>query len=569
MSRLAFMNLLLGDAAALIVVKATLVLALAIAVATAAKGLSAARRHLLWLAALSSCVWLALSSALVPATVIHTRLVAPKVVTASSLPPAVAPGSAPSTGVANASDRSAASAPTDSVRPSPTRPTPVSRHLVIAAWIIGCLALLLRHASGLAGTMRVAHRAFSADDDATRELARLAADAGVNRAVRLAYSASVHTPVVFGVVSPCVLFPTDAKGWSDARRRSVCLHEIAHVARGDWLSQMVGQFACTLFWFHPLVWLAFARLRAEAERAADDVVLRSGLPALEYATHLLELARHTIATRYEVAAVGIVSRSDLEQRFVALIDVKRSRAGLTRRARAVTAVVALAIVGPAASLRVGAPLQLSDPTVRLASPARASVRESVEASPADVGGAARATPSPEMHAATGVPVPPRFSRMSVAAAAERPASSPVTRPDFSGVWTTDTTNGPTTDSFVILAIKQSADSISFESRGHVEAAPTRGSFHNITFDGAKSTGLTITADRGLKVTASATWVADTLVLTTYAVGYTPAGIHDLRGVERLTLSADGNSLVDAVLSIPDGRIPPDGPRTVVLRRAAR
>src|ERR1051325_11342806 len=61
MNRLALADLLLRDAAALVVVKATIVLALASAAAFAAKGFSAARRHMVWLVALSSCVWLVLT----------------------------------------------------------------------------------------------------------------------------------------------------------------------------------------------------------------------------------------------------------------------------------------------------------------------------------------------------------------------------------------------------------------------------------------------------------------------------------------------------------------------------
>src|SRR5689334_17680608 len=79
MSRLAFADLLLRDAAALLVIKATLVLALASGAAAALHGLSAARRHVLWLVALASCVWLVASSPLVPAITIHTPMLAQSV----------------------------------------------------------------------------------------------------------------------------------------------------------------------------------------------------------------------------------------------------------------------------------------------------------------------------------------------------------------------------------------------------------------------------------------------------------------------------------------------------------
>ena len=48
-------------------------------------------------------------------------------------------------------------------------------------------------------------------------------------------------------------------------------------------------------WFNPLVWTTSRRLRDESEQACDDAVLRRGLKAVDYASHLLAVARHVAA----------------------------------------------------------------------------------------------------------------------------------------------------------------------------------------------------------------------------------------------------------------------------------
>lgn len=564
MSRLAIVDLLLRDAAALLIVKATVVLALATAAAAAAKGFSAARRHLLWLVALLSCVGLVLSSPLVPAIMIRMPMLA-QGVTIGARPTAAAVPSSHNASAANASRVWRRFPAIETVRRSPVRSVPLPRHPLIALWIIGSVALLGRHAIGFVGATRLARRASIANDDQTRELARVTAALGLRGEVRLGYSTEVKTPITFDVGKPYVLLPTEARSWSIERRRAGLVHETAHIARADWLSQAIGQLACELFWFHPLVWRAFARLRDEAERGADDCVLRSGMPAFEYAAHLLALAQPTTNRRPDLVAIGIVSTNDLERRFVDMFDTTRCRATVTSRARAVTTSVALAIVCPLASLRIVAPAQpMNAPLPHVSTPQPASAAYA-GAAPAATHPreSTRAPRPPEVRVEISGQQVPETSQWSIAVV-DHPAPSPVAHPNFSGKWRVDTVTDPLEDTVVndSTIIAQSENAISLESRGHVLDVPTYGRIHDVSFDGAESTGVVATGNVATNFAAYAVWVADTLVLKSYA----HAGAHDALTYERFTLGADGQTLVVTNTSFADGRRRWGGPRTFVLRR---
>src|SRR6185436_15883755 len=96
-------------------------------------------------------------------------------------------------------------------------------------------------------------------------------------------------PMTWGVIRPSILLPQAAAEWSAQRLDAVLQHELAHVQRFDALTQWLAHFACALYWFHPLVWYAAKQMRAERERACDDLVLHSGIQPSVYASDLLEI----------------------------------------------------------------------------------------------------------------------------------------------------------------------------------------------------------------------------------------------------------------------------------------
>ena len=97
--------------------------------------------------------------------------------------------------------------------------------------------------------------------------------------------------VTWGAINPVILLPADADSWPAERVSVVLAHEMAHLARRDWLTQLAAEIVRAIHWFNPLFWLACARLRQESEHASDDIVLDLGFGRTSYAAHLVDLAR--------------------------------------------------------------------------------------------------------------------------------------------------------------------------------------------------------------------------------------------------------------------------------------
>src|SRR5262249_52091734 len=89
---------------------------------------------------------------------------------------------------------------------------------------------------------------------------------GVRRSVQLREHAAALAPLTWGALRPVLLVPAGAGDWPDERRRLVLLHELAHIGRWDWLTQLAAHLACALYWFNPLVWLAAPPMLIERAR---------------------------------------------------------------------------------------------------------------------------------------------------------------------------------------------------------------------------------------------------------------------------------------------------------------
>jgi len=215
-------------------------------------------------------------------------------------------------------------------------------------WAIGVIVNALLLIVGLLRLAWIASRAEpAADVRITRIATEVAATLGLNRPVRLLRSRHSSLLFTWGHARPKVLLPATAPDWSDDRIRIVLLHELAHIRRGDWVTQMAAELLRAAYWFNPFVWLAARRLRQESEHACDDVVLNDGVASEEYASHLLALARLVAGDRSRtfahVPAPAMARPSSLERRFTAMLNARVNRAPVTRPVRAGVAAAAMAL----------------------------------------------------------------------------------------------------------------------------------------------------------------------------------------------------------------------------------
>ncbi len=161
---------------------------------------------------------------------------------------------------------------------------------------------------------------------------------------RLLSSSDVQSPMIAGVFKTWLVLPEAATDWSAERLRMVLIHELAHIARHDILTQSLAGLACAVNWFNPLAWYAARQMRNLREIACDDlVVMRCRKPA-DYAETLMEVAR--ACRRPALAMTVTMARSNaITRRILAIVDASRERSSLSRRATLCMAGVSIAVTG--------------------------------------------------------------------------------------------------------------------------------------------------------------------------------------------------------------------------------
>ena len=137
---------------------------------------------------------------------------------------------------------------------------------------------------------------------------------GVHRSVFLKLSPVAASPSVCGLFRPTILIPKNLPGKLKAEDlRSILLHELAHINRGDVWVSFVQTILQIIYFYNPLLWVANAIIRKVREQAVDEMVLVAmGEQAEDYPETLLNISRLTF------------SRPVLSLRLIGVIESKKA-----------------------------------------------------------------------------------------------------------------------------------------------------------------------------------------------------------------------------------------------------
>jgi beta-lactamase regulating signal transducer with metallopeptidase domain len=290
------------------------------------KGRSAAERS--WVAHIGLIALLLL--ALAPLVLPSWNLEAPALLGREAAPAATVPTDAPGEAAATAVP-SIAPAAEKIVATAASEPRVVSP-LAAAMMLYALPAAILLLVTALALGRLIALRARAdvlVDGHWLSALARAQRRMGFKHGTALLTSDELASPISWGLMRPVILLNSravEASGEAEA----IIAHELAHVARMDWVKLLLARLATALFWFNPLVWILAREAHQLREEAADDAVLAADIADTDYAQLLVGVARHECPGLL-LGAHGVApSKNSLSRRIARVLDGKSVRGPVAR-----------------------------------------------------------------------------------------------------------------------------------------------------------------------------------------------------------------------------------------------
>lgn len=141
-------------------------------------------------------------------------------------------------------------------------------------WLGVALILLIRRITAYQGFVKYMKAGCTevSDVELLDKLAQIGVLSGVKRPVELLTNNLISSPLLFGFLHPCIVFPT--VDLPEADFEYTIRHELTHYRQRDMFYKWLIQLTICVHWFNPLVWWMGREINRACELACDEAVIK-------------------------------------------------------------------------------------------------------------------------------------------------------------------------------------------------------------------------------------------------------------------------------------------------------
>ncbi|MEO8568541.1 MAG: M56 family metallopeptidase [Ginsengibacter sp.] len=119
---------------------------------------------------------------------------------------------------------------------------------------------------------------------------KVAAQLNITKKISVWISNHIDVPATIGFLKPVILIPVASiNSLSSHQLEAIILHELSHIKRNDYITNLFISVIETILFFNPFIFLLAKTIKRERENCCDDFVIQYRYDPYSYASALLRL----------------------------------------------------------------------------------------------------------------------------------------------------------------------------------------------------------------------------------------------------------------------------------------
>lgn len=136
---------------------------------------------------------------------------------------------------------------------------------------------------------------------------------------RIYYCDNIATPFILGIIKPEIYVPS---GITEEQLDYIVMHEKAHLKRKDHLWKPLGFVLLSVYWFNPVMWVAYVLLCRDIESACDEKVIKN-MNNTEKKSYSETLLSCSVQKRMVMACPVAFGEVGVKQRIKSVLNYKK------------------------------------------------------------------------------------------------------------------------------------------------------------------------------------------------------------------------------------------------------
>ncbi len=147
--------------------------------------------------------------------------------------------------------------------------------VIVMLWLLGTVLFSLKFAGNFWYMKRLKKlQSYPAPASLIQIVSTISAKLNLQRKIQILESAIVKIPMVFGHLKPVILLPVGlAASLPIDQVEAILIHELAHIRRNDYLTNLLKSLMEVVFFYHPVFWWISSSLETEREHCCDDITI--------------------------------------------------------------------------------------------------------------------------------------------------------------------------------------------------------------------------------------------------------------------------------------------------------